>query len=136
MMLDLESAIKHCEEVAHQNEILMKRYDDASGYSRSHNEKIRTNGAKGCEQLISLYRQLAEWLKELKAYREAEKYKWNNHQVACLLADIFGDTCACNYNGNDEWLPFKCELLDACPNTVGVACWEQYLTHREVNADE
>ena len=72
-MLDLESAIKHCEEVAHQNEILMKRYDDASGYNRSHNENIRTNGAKGCEQLISLYRQLAEWLRELWALTEAEK---------------------------------------------------------------
>lgn len=68
-MTDLDEAIKHCEEVAHQNEILMKRYDDASGYSRSHNEKIRTNGAKGCERLISLYRQLVDWLRELQRYR-------------------------------------------------------------------
>ena len=30
----------------------------------------------------------------------------------------------------DEWLPFKCELLDACPNPFGVACWEQYLKYR------
>ena len=30
----------------------------------------------------------------------------------------------------DEWLPFKCELLDACPNPCGVACWEQYLKYR------
>ena len=75
-MITLDEAIKHCEEVAHQNEILMKRYDDASGYNRSHNEKIRTNGAKGCEQLISLYRQLAEWLRELKQYKEI-KNSWN-----------------------------------------------------------
>jgi hypothetical protein len=68
--MTIEEAIKHCEEVAYQNEILMKRYDDASGYNRSHNENIRTDGAKGCEQLISLYRQLAEWLEELKTYRE------------------------------------------------------------------
>ena len=53
----------------------------------------------------------------------------NNHEVACLLADVFGDTCACNYNGIDEWLPEVCDLKDACPNTVGVACWEQFLTH-------
>ena len=69
MINSLDEAIKHCEEVAYQNELLMKRYDDASGYSRSHNEKIRTDGAKGCEQLISLYRQLAKWLRELKAFR-------------------------------------------------------------------
>ena len=57
--------------------------------------------------------------------------EWNNHTVACMLAELFDDTCACNYNGIDEWLPEKCEVIDACPNPVGVACWEQYLTHRE-----
>lgn len=57
--------------------------------------------------------------------------KWNNHTVACLLAELFHDTCACNYNSIDEWLPEKCELLDSCPNPCGVACWEQYLKHRE-----
>lgn len=71
--MTLDEAIKHCEEVAHQNEILMKRYDSASGYSRSHDEQIRTSGAKGCEQLISLYRQLTEWLRELKARRRIDK---------------------------------------------------------------
>lgn len=63
--------------------------------------------------------------------------EWNNHTVACMLAELFDDTCACNYNGIDEWLPSKCELLDSCPNPVGVACWEQYLTHRaERRTDE
>ena len=33
--------------------------------------------------------------------------EWNNHTVACLLAELFDDTCACNYNGIDEWLPEK-----------------------------
>lgn len=56
--------------------------------------------------------------------------EWNNHTVACLLAELFDDPCACNYNGIDEWLPEKCEVIDACPNPVGVACWEQYLKHR------
>ena len=56
--------------------------------------------------------------------------KWNNHTVACLLAELFEDTCACNYNGIDEWLPQKCEVNDSCPNPGGVACWEQFLTHR------
>ena len=59
--------------------------------------------------------------------------QWNNHTVACLLADLFGDACACNYCGIDEWLPEKCEVIDACPNPVGVACWEQFLTHRKEN---
>ena len=63
--------------------------------------------------------------------------EWNNHTVACLLAELFDDTCACNYNGIDEWLPEKCELLDSCPNPVGVACWEQFLKHKaERRTDE
>lgn len=60
-----------------------------------------------------------------------EKRLYTEHDVAVLLAEEYGDTCACNYNGNDEWLPEHCELLDACPNTFGVACWEQYLKYRD-----
>ena len=52
------------------------------------------------------------------------------HEVAVILADAFGDDCACNFNGNDEWLPYLCELQDACPHPCGVACWEQYLKYR------
>lgn len=52
------------------------------------------------------------------------------HEVAELLAEVIGDRCACNFNGNDEWLPEKCEVIDSCPEPVGVACWEQYLKWR------
>ena len=63
--------------------------------------------------------------------------EWNNHTVACLLTELFGDACACNFNGIDEWLPEKCEVIDACPKPVGVACWEQFLKHRtERRTDE
>lgn len=57
--------------------------------------------------------------------------RWNNHEVACILAELFNDNCACNYSGIDEWLPKKCDFADSCcPNTVGLACWEQFLKHR------
>ena len=64
-----------------------------------------------------------------------EKRLYNAHEVAEIIADLFGDTCACNFNGIDEWLPFKCELQDCCPNTYGVACWEQYLKYRDAKMD-
>ena len=54
---------------------------------------------------------------------------YTRHEVACIIADLFG-ICACDYNDNDEWLPQYCDFADnVCPNTVGVACWEQYLAH-------
>ena len=59
--------------------------------------------------------------------RVKKKNKYSAHDVALILSDAFGDSCACNFNGNDEWLPEKCELLDTCPDVVGVACWEQCL---------
>ena len=57
---------------------------------------------------------------------------YTRHEVACIIADLFGDTYACNINCNDEWLPHYCEFTDnVCINTVGVSCWEQYLTHKD-----
>ena len=68
-MMTIDEAIMHCEEVAENQDKLCKRYDDASGYSRSHNETIRTNDAKKCEECAKEHRQLAEWLRELQRYR-------------------------------------------------------------------
>lgn len=66
---------------------------------------------------------------------ENEKRLYTAHEVAVIIANLFGDDCACNFNSIDEWLPFKCELQDACPSPVGVACWEQYLKYRDTKMD-
>ena len=68
----------------------------------------------------------------LKERTHAEKggQLYTVHDVAVILANAIGDDCACNINSNDEWLPQLCELQEACPEPVGVACWEQYLKHR------
>ena len=68
----------------------------------------------------------------LKTICAAEKdgQLYTLHDVAVILASAIGDDCACNINSNDEWLPQLCELQEACPHPVGVACWEQYLKHR------
>ncbi len=77
------------------------------------------------------------------ARKEDAIYLWNkrpeqegmmtNHEVACLLDDLFGRDCACDYCGIDEWLPEKCDFGTLCPDKdlVGVTCWEQYLKHRD-----
>ena len=53
-----------------------------------------------------------------------------NHEIAVMLADLFGDSCACNVCGIDEWLPDYCEFSRTiCPNTTGVACWEQFVKY-------
>ena len=72
--MTIDEAIKHAEEVAIEQDKLCKRYDDASGYSRSHNEAIRTTDAKRCKECAEEHRQLAEWLRELKQLKEQEFY--------------------------------------------------------------
>lgn len=65
-MLDLESAIKHCEEVADKKKREKQKWDKwlESDYDhRAVAEKV------SCKLCADEHRQLAEWLKELKGYR-------------------------------------------------------------------
>ena len=61
------------------------------------------------------------------------KKTYTAHEVACIIAELFGDSCACNFNDCDEWLAFCCDYRETkCPEPGGVKCWEQYLKYREV----
>jgi hypothetical protein len=73
---------------------------------------------------------------EVAELAKAEGRLYTRHDVAVILAEFMGDNCACNFNGIDEWLPKYCELLKSCPDVVGVACWEQYLKHRNKAAQK
>jgi len=68
--MTIDEAIEHYKAAAEEQDKLCKRYDDASGYSRSRNEAIRTTDAKRCEKCAEEYRQLVAWLKELKDARK------------------------------------------------------------------
>ena len=94
-MLDIDTAIKHCLEVAEQNDFEKWVYDELN---RSGYEEYRNN----CEQCAADHRQLAEWLQELKQWRE-NPFK--------MIKDI----CAAH-----EWCP-DCQLSDHCIRASGWA---------------
>lgn len=73
--MTIDQGIQLCEYNAKTNEILMKRYDDASGYTRSGNAEIRTMDAKTCEKRAEEHRQLAGWLRELKKLGDYKRLK-------------------------------------------------------------
>lgn len=51
--------------------------------------------------------------------------------VAEILAEQFGDECACNVNGNDEWLPMMCHYGDVCPDPPEhLGCWMELLINK------
>ena len=58
--MTLDEAIIHAEEEAERNEKMASWFEGKEGYEE-------------CMECAEEYRQLAEWLKELKAYREREQ---------------------------------------------------------------
>jgi len=80
MGMTIEQAEKLLDDLATQEELLCKRADDASGYTRSGNESIRTSYAKTHEQHAKEYRQILRYLAE---YRLMQADYEN-----CLKADM------------------------------------------------
>lgn len=107
--MTLEEAIKHAEEVAEEQDRLCKRYDDASGYTRSHNEDIRTTDAKKCVECAKEHRQLAEWLKELKQLREQTRWIPVSERLPEIHKEVIvtdietSDAYQSRYIGDGHW---------------------------------
>lgn len=66
MGMSIEQAEKLLDDLATQEELLYKRADDASGYTRSGNKSIRTSDAKTHEQHAKEYRQILRYLAEYR----------------------------------------------------------------------
>ena len=53
--------------------------------------------------------------------------------VAKMLYEMFADSCACNYNDIDEWLPYVCkyEKSGECPSPNDeYGCWMEFLRNK------
>lgn len=79
MMKDLDEAIQHCLEVAEQKEQEAKEAHVLSGMD--------------CLECAKEHRQLAKWLKELKAYREilANADKIILSEYGCVIIEGYRD---------------------------------------------
>lgn len=81
-MKDIDEAIKHCEAVAEVNERSLRVYEnldeDRPLFKEEENE---------CKECAKEHRQLAEWLKELKAYRKIRRILSQNR----IATDRYGE---------------------------------------------
>lgn len=96
MINSLEEAIKHCEEVAEKLEKQVTPYQ-----CESINKKLYEVNKKewdSCIECAKDHRQLAEWLKELKAYKELDTYNRPNKCSECEFEDsaYYCDDCIWN----------------------------------------
>ena len=74
MSMTLDEAIKHCEEVAEQNETSAITYKNCKEIKANMYEKLTAEKAENdCRECAADHRQLAKWLTELKDLREENK---------------------------------------------------------------
>ena len=102
-MMTIEEAIKHCEEVAEKKEYIAESVEGFDEYTREE-----------CLECAKEHRQLAEWLRELKGYR-------NSPVLQRWLKQC--DTC-------------KHESKRASEAPCKSCCHTFKNKHEEVNADE
>lgn len=70
----IDEAIKHCLEVAEQNETSAITYKNCKEIKTNMYEKLTAEKAENdCRECAADHRQLAEWLRELKELREENK---------------------------------------------------------------
>ena len=72
-----------------------------------------------------------DWLDYTKLVKEAPAVDAVEvDAVAQMLYESFGDPCACDFNGNDEWLPMVCDNMNECPDVKDeLFCWKQFIKH-------
>jgi len=68
-VLDLESAIKHCEEVAKESDDAAKEFYRVSKLETHPDRKYAEGVYVECKKCADEHRQLAEWLRELQELR-------------------------------------------------------------------
>ena len=67
MGMSIDEAIKHCEEVAKEQQLIAHNLKQCRDYGNP--KSTITSGVVECETSADEHRQLAKWLRELRAYR-------------------------------------------------------------------
>lgn len=86
MGMSIEELISFCEAEEHGCRVRCKRYDDASGYTRSKNKNIRTADAITEEVYSDFYKEIIETMRK---YRKIEDIYY--HQTGKALEDSLSE---------------------------------------------
>lgn len=79
--MTLDEAIRHCEEVAEEKECIahsltkdgwQEHFNNLTQEKEAEYKNVREEMANGCLECAKEHRQLAEWLRELKSYKDFE----------------------------------------------------------------
>lgn len=124
--MTLDEAIKHCEEVAKQQEVKANELYKAKDFEES----------RDCIWCSKEHEQLAEWLKELKKFREQqpyEKFESTKDHIYKLAGDY---KCWDNRLTEDEAVKL-CHILEQepCEDAISRADVKKYLSAPDANGE-
>lgn len=100
--MTIDEAIKHCLEVAEENDLAAETYELLAKNNHNAYERLtaETNSSR-CAECAADHRQLAEWLKELKEAKRLLKAAVEDNTR--VLRENFGDICQfCKHYSNSE----------------------------------
>lgn len=112
----LDEAIKHCLEVADKNEIDATTYKNCKEIKTNMYEKLTAEKAENdCRECVAEHRQLAEWLRELVAYKKIRMcgncrhyVRGTTHFGEChVTSDIEPCVVSVNQNACDTFFDYK-----------------------------
>ena len=123
--MTIDEAIKHCEEVAQDKECIahsltkdgwQEHFDNLTQEKETEYKNVRDEMANSCLECAKEHRQLAEWLKELKKYKEKDTpklvvYSGDGYADGYLVYDYAEcPNCGREFEEDrDEWeMPFCC----------------------------
>lgn len=83
MGMTIDELITFCEEEEYNHRLNCKRYDDASGYTRSKDKNIRTACAIREDTYADFYKEISETMRKYQTMQEILEKVWN--VPSCML---------------------------------------------------
>lgn len=108
--LTLDEAIKHAKEVADMN------YNDAEKFDS--NDSVENYMKANCMKCAEQHEKLAEWLEELKSYKEAEE-----QGLLVRLPCKVGTEVFCFFPGDSHYTKCQIKKIEICPSIFGNICY-------------
>lgn len=108
--LTLDEAIKHAKEVADMN------YNDAEKFDS--NDSVENYMKANCMKCAEQHEKLAEWLEELKSYKEEEE-----QGLLARLSCKVGTEVFCFFPGDSHYTKCQIKKIEICQSIFGNICY-------------
>lgn len=116
--LTLDKAIKHAKEVADMN------YNDAEKFDS--NDSVENYMKANCMKCAEQHEKLAEWLEELKSYKEAEE-----QGLLVRLPCKVGTEVFCYFPGDSHYTKCQIKKIEICQSIFGnICCFAESVAQR------